>query len=327
MDFIHHDTITKFLNQKFDCEVKIISVEPLYGGSINEVLHLKLESNSIASGINTYKSPYLPNEIVVKTNTNRPSGFFEKEFEGLKQLSETIKKNSIEIRTPHPIAALNLSTPHPIQLLIMEYIPQSKKRLDQTSWKNFGYHLAKLHIESYKVRSSTNKKYGWHENTFIGNNIQYNTLEEDWIVFFRKHRLIPQRDWGIRNHYLSTETIRKLDFLIDHLDKYIPRNPPASLLHGDLWTGNFFFSDKGEPVIIDPSVYYGHGETDLAMTELFGSFPHAFYSGYHSLVSQDQGTEIRKTVYNLYHLINHLNLFGTSYLSSVKSSINSILKH
>jgi fructosamine-3-kinase len=110
-----------------------------------------------------------------------------------------------------------------------------------------------------------------------------------------------------------------LELLLDRLGDWLPTHPPASLLHGDLWGGNWLTTALGEPALIDPAVYYGHREADLAFTELFGGFPAAFYVAYRASWPLDSGYEERKDLYNLYHLLNHLNLFGESYGGSVDS--------
>jgi fructosamine-3-kinase len=120
-----------------------------------------------------------------------------------------------------------------------------------------------------------------------------------------------------RNDALPAERLRRLEILLARLDEWLPPDPPASLLHGDLWGGNWLVTSAGQPALIDPAVYYGHREADLAFTELFGGFPPAFYAAYREAWPLDPGYADRKELYNLYHLLNHLNLFGEGYGSSV----------
>ncbi len=121
--------------------------------------------------------------------------------------------------------------------------------------------------------------------------------------------------------YLNSRHIRELEVLVENLENLVP-DQPASLLHGDLWSGNAIVDDTGSPTIIDPAVYYGWAEAELAMTTLFGSFPQAFYDSYVETRPLEQGYRERFPIYNLYHLLNHLNLFGSSYLPQILSILN-----
>jgi fructosamine-3-kinase len=166
-------------------------------------------------------------------------------------------------------------------------------------WRSMGQALARLH----QVQGA---RFGWHRDNYIGLAPQANTWKDDWTDFFVECRLRPQaRRAGID---LPETAVRAL--LEDH-------RPAPSLLHGDFWSGNAGFTEEG-PVVFDPAVYYGDREADLAMTELFGGFPRAFYEGYGPL---DPGYERRKHLYNLYHLLNHLNLFGGGYRGQVEAAL------
>jgi fructosamine-3-kinase len=169
-------------------------------------------------------------------------------------------------------------------------------------WEAMGRMLAKLH----HVRGP---RFGWHRDNWIGLSPQQNTWCDDWTEFFRERRLRPQAERaGVP---VNLEGIAKL--LGGH-------QPQPSLLHGDLWSGNAGFTAEG-PVIFDPAVYYGDREADLAMTELFGGFPRDFYDAYRKAWPLDEGYERRKHLYNLYHLLNHLNLFGDSYRGRVEATL------
>jgi fructosamine-3-kinase len=167
-------------------------------------------------------------------------------------------------------------------------------------WSAMGRMLARLHRQA-------GPRFGWHRDNYIGLAAQANTWHDDWADFFWNCRLQPQaKKAGIR----LARTI---------LDP-VPQRPVPSLLHGDLWGGNAGFTADG-PVVYDPAVYYGDREADLAMTELFGGFPRAFYDAYEKEWPLDDGYHRRKHVYNLYHLLNHLNLFGSGYLGQVKATL------
>jgi protein-ribulosamine 3-kinase len=159
-------------------------------------------------------------------------------------------------------------------------------------------------------------RFGWQRDNYIGATPQQNAWSEDWATFWRERRLRPQLLLAARNGFKLPET--SLDFLLeDH-------QPQPSLLHGDLWSGNAGFTPSG-PVVFDPAVYYGDREADLAMTELFGGFPPQFYAAYRESFPLREGYERRKHLYNLYHLLNHLNLFGRGYLPQVEATLGLLL--
>jgi fructosamine-3-kinase len=158
-------------------------------------------------------------------------------------------------------------------------------------------------------------RYGWHRDNYIGSTPQENGWNEDWAEFWLARRLRPQLELA-RSKGFQIE-IPSVEILEGH-------DPQPSLLHGDLWSGNAGFTPEG-PVVFDPAVYYGDREADLAMTELFGGFPAAFYDAYNKTFPLEEGYEQRKHLYNLYHLLNHLNLFGGGYLAQVKSTLRLLL--
>jgi len=162
--------------------------------------------------------------------------------------------------------------------------------------------LAKLH-------RTAGPRFGWHRDNWIGGTPQINTWHDDWSTFFHECRIRPQLDLARKNGFRLEEPPR----LENH-------HPQPSLLHGDLWSGNAGFIEEG-PVIFDPAGYYGDREADLAMTELFGGFPREFYAAYRKAYPLDAGYEQRKHLYNLYHLLNHLNLFGSGYLAQVQRTL------
>jgi protein-ribulosamine 3-kinase len=168
-----------------------------------------------------------------------------------------------------------------------------------------GRMLAKLHRQ-------TGPRFGWHRGNYIGLSPQQNGWCDDWIEFWRERRLRPQIEWATQKGF----DIRMVD--LHPLLK--THKPQPSLLHGDLWSGNAGFTAEG-PVIFDPAVYYGDRETDLAMTELFGGFPREFYRAYDEAFPLEPGYEKRKHLYNLYHLLNHLNIFGGGYLGQVNETL------
>jgi len=172
------------------------------------------------------------------------------------------------------------------------------------NWSDLGRMLAKLHRQA-------GPRFGWARDNYIGLSPQQNGWCADWKAFWITRRMEPQLELARANGYAID--LPKLDLLTNH-------RPQPSLLHGDLWSGNAGFTAEG-PVIFDPAVYYGDRETDLAMSELFGGFPLEFYRAYDEAFPLDSGYEKRKHLYNLYHLLNHLNLFGGGYLAQVKGTL------
>ena len=218
---------------------------------------------------------------------------FESEAAGLEALAA-----AGVIHTPGVIC-VGMTETH--TYLVLEYLPL-KNTGDQAL---AGRQLAALH-------RTTNRRYGWNRDNTIGATPQPNEPCDSWIDFWRERRLGFQLTLAAQQGYQGLLQERgarlqeKLPWLLDHC-------PAASLLHGDLWSGNLGYDGNGEPVIYDPAVYYGDREADLAMTELFGGFSSRFYRAYNEAWPLDSDYQIRKTLYNLYHILNHLNLFGGHY--------------
>ncbi len=215
------------------------------------------------------------------------------------------------IRTPQVIAVGK-------NFLITEYIENGYG--DKSFFRNLGIRLAALH-------RTTTDQYGFYEDNYIGANPQPNlpTGEErtHWPAFYFNKRLLFQYRLAERNGYVTSELQSGFHFLEKHIEEILANsNEPPTLLHGDLWGGNFLCDNQGEPVLIDPAAYYGHREADLAMTRLFGGFSPAFYEAYQEAYPLQPGWEYRENIYKLYHILNHLNLFGRGYLSDAESLMN-----
>jgi len=167
--------------------------------------------------------------------------------------------------------------------------------------------------------------FGWHRANTIGSTPQPNDPDRDWVGFFTERRLRHQLDLAERNGHGGHLTERGR-LLVEQAEAFFPGyRPVPSLLHGDLWGGNWAAETSGKPVIFDPAVYYGDREADLAMTRLFGGFGPSFYVAYEAAWPLDRGAGARRTLYNLYHVLNHLNLFGGGYLAQARSMIDSLL--
>ncbi|BCL36883.1 fructosamine kinase family protein [Nostoc sp. MS1] len=243
----------------------------------------------------------------VKLNQASQVAMFEAEALGLEQMLAT---NSI--RVPKPICwgvAGNSG------YIVLEWLEMGGG--NSTSWEEMGRKLAMMH------KATNQQGYGWDMNNTIGSTPQINTWTADWIQFYAKHRL------GYQFHLARRRggSFPKQDELLAALPEILADHEvQPSLVHGDLWGGNAGCTVAGEPVIFDPATYFGDREVDIAMTELFGGFPAAFYKGYNQEFPLDAGYERRKTLYNLYHILNHFNLFGGGYASQANRMIEQILR-
>ena len=200
--------------------------------------------------------------------------------------------------------------------LICEYLDLKKDNL--FSGEILGKQLALLHQNS-------NEFFGLSEDNWIGLSPQKNHWHENWISFFKKYRLQPQLTWVFEHGYRSSLE-EKAERLMEALPLFFGQHKPKpSLLHGDLWSGNWGTINNTTPVVFDPAIYYGDREADLAMTKLFGGFPQVFYDAYNYEWALDYGFKVRQNLYNLYHLLNHLTLFGEVYLRQTIDVLEQLL--
>jgi len=182
-----------------------------------------------------------------------------------------------------------------------------------------GEQLAWLHRQ-------TNAQFGWERDNTIGATPQPNTWSKEWVAFLCDRRLLHQLDLAAAKGAAGARTVDRGRKLCQLLDAFFSSyRPVPSLLHGDLWGGNWGTDEDGLPVIFDPAVYYGDREADIAMTRLFGGFGHAFYTTYQSTWPLDAAAGTRSTLYNLYHVLNHFNLFGGDYLTQAGTMIDRLL--
>lgn len=240
----------------------------------------------------------------VKTNTDDCLNMFEAEAIALKQMYASQK-----IRVPQPICwgiAGNSA------YLVMEYLDFGGRQ----DWEAMGYHLAAMH-------QVTRDRFGWDRPNTIGATPQINHWTNSWIDFWREYRLGYQIRLAKRKGWTCPIAEEKIYAKLPRFfDNY---QPQPAMVHGDMWGGNAAFVD-GEPVIFDPALYFGDREVDLAMTELFGGFPNQFYRAYQAAYPLDAGYQQRKTLYNLYHILNHYNLFGGGYGSQASRMIETLFR-
>ncbi len=265
----------------------------------------------------------------VKLNQAQAWAMFEAEACALQQIAA-----AQAILVPKPIAwgiAGNSC------YLVLDWLDLNAGRADRPAWTELGRQLARLHRLALSDRlgdaggvaggdagsdAGGDRRFGWMRDNTIGATPQPNDWCENWAIFWQQKRLGFQIQLARRQGGQFPQADKLLAAVPELL---ADRHPEPSLLHGDLWSGNAAVLADGTPVIFDPASYYGDRETDLAMTELFGGFPAAFYEGYNAVWPLDAGYEWRKNLYNLYHVLNHFNLFGGGYLGQANRMIGQLL--
>ena len=269
----------------------ITGKSPVFGGDINEAYRLTLDDGT---------------SLFMKSNAPNLLPSFEAEEAGLHAIAGTGVIGTVKV--------LGIGTdPQGFSFLLQEFVIPGKKNRDY--WERLGAELYAMHSAPVPA-GKEGDGFGFGADNFIGSRRQKNTWTDQWIPFFRDYRLRPQLK--AEERWLDQRDRKLADSMLEHLDQYLIEPKAPSLIHGDLWAGNVMTGSDGRAWIIDPAAYYGHPEADLAMTELFGGFSTAFYDSYFADAKIEAGYQDRKDIYNLYHLLNHLNLFGVSYLSSVQ---------
>lgn len=285
-----------YLNQKitgfFKEEQDISSISEVHGGSINLCFQLKTNKGSYFIKIN---------------DAAKYPGIFQAEEKGLK-----ILESAGAFRTPKTYFMGEFEGK---TFLLMEHINPNMEKAG--FWEDFGTSLAKLH-------RNTAEHFGLEHDNYIGSLTQYNQPKSTWTDFFMENRLAVQVKLSRDSAKIDINISKKFDKLYAQLDNLFPKENPA-LIHGDLWTGNYMSDENGNPVIIDPAVYYGHREMDIAMTQLFGGFGAEMYKTYQNEFPMEKGWQERMDLWNLYPLMVHVNLFGGGYLTRVESILRRYL--
>jgi fructosamine-3-kinase len=275
------EDLSHHLGQYVDVEL----AEPVGGGSINDAWRLETDAG----------------RYFLKTNnTDAFPSLFISEAYGLSCL-----RTAGPLRVPEVIAT---GEDHDDSYLLLEWVETGIQ--GPGYWEAFGRGLARLHRH-------TKERFGLERDNYIGSLVQRNTPEPDWPDFFIKHRLEPQLKLARDRKRIEAGTLFRFERLFRGLDGIFPKEPPA-LLHGDLWSGNLLCDANGQAVLIDPAIYYGHREMDLAMTRLFGGFDDALYTAYHAEWPLEKGWEERVDMCNLYPLLVHMNLFDGGYAQQVE---------
>lgn len=297
--------INDTLKNIYGSGITVVSKTPVSGGDINRAYALLLSDGS---------------RLFMKANRRENADFFRAEAEGLEALRATgaIRVPEVTARGADADGAF----------LLLEYVEEGRR--SPAASEKLGRRLAQLHMADTGIITAADDaadhtsydlpcRYGFLHDNYIGAGFQCNEPADSWTEFFIERRLRPQFERA--SYYWDTDERKSIERFLDRVGRYLAEPERPSLLHGDLWAGNYMIDSSGEPWLIDPAAYIGHAEADLAMTELFGGFDRRFYDAYRETAGIDPGYADRRDLYNLYHLLNHLNLFGGSYLYSVRSII------
>jgi len=283
-------------------ETGITEERPVAGGCIHHACQIRTQTSS----------------YFLKWNDEAIPGMFSTEARGLECIRQT---NTL--RVPTVIQASEQQKDSPA-FLLMEWIDKGSSRpIDQ---RKLGEGLAAMHREGKSPQ--TPASYGLDENNFLGRAVQENGWNTAWTDIFREKRLLPQIDTAIQNGLMPAQRQKRLVILMDRLDDWlagVERRP--CLVHGDLWRGNVMADRMGNPVMLDPAAYYADREVEIAYTQLFHGFDRSFFDAYQAAWPLDKGFSERRDIYNLYHLINHLNHFGEPYGTQVDAILQHYIGH
>ena len=296
-----YGSLDQAVGDVFGNSVRMASRERVHGGDINDAYRVRLSNGE---------------QIFVKTNSLNRADFFLTEADSLMALGFSGK-----IGVPE-LLGVGTDQGKGIAFLMLEYLESAPAV--SSYWENFGHQLAKMHRAAcgpFVKAENTEGKYGFTEDNYIGASPQKNSPKKRWIEFYRECRLLPQLTMA--EEVLGPSLMKKAHRILERLEFWLREPEFPSLLHGDLWSGNILTGPDGKAWLIDPAAYVGDFEADLAMTQLFGGLPRRFYDAYHEINPIDkEGYLQRRDLYHLYHLLNHLNLFGRMYLGSVSEIIN-----
>ena len=263
-------------------KTRIVSSRSVSGGCISQAEIVTLENGR---------------RYFVKSNSSTPD-LFVAESTGLAALRSTQT-----VRVPQVIGTD--VTKLGIGFLVLELIETGQPGREFEA--EFGRALAEMHMQS------RHNRFGFHADNYIGSSSQINQWKTNWVEFWATNRFGFQLSLAEQNGHATAEFSKRFQRIISRLDTLISTDEDASLIHGDLWSGNFMVSASGKPVLIDPAVYYGSREAEFGMTTLFGGFGAEFYDAYQERWPLADGWQDRVELYRLYHLMNHLNLFGAGY--------------
>ncbi|WP_181347728.1 fructosamine kinase family protein [Thalassobacillus sp. CUG 92003] len=278
------ETIQRALSHVNDTS-PITSMRSLSGGDINQAFYVET----------------LNEQYFIKGNQHISSHFFRVEAEGLNLIKES---DTLSVPNVHYYDEPEDGSP---AVIVMDWITQTPS---PKSEEQLGRLLAEMH-------ATHANQFGFHEETFVGTLPQPNGWFDNWLVYYRDQRLKNQFERAVQQNKMPASRHRKMETLLTYLERWIPARPSPSLLHGDLWGGNWMSGPEGRPYVIDPSILYGDRAFELAFTELFGGFPKTFYSAYEEVQPLPDYYHDTKPLYQLFYLLVHLNIFGESYGPSV----------
>ena len=285
--------------------LRITSVSPVGGGSINHAARIAADGGEVC---------------FLKWNLSAPAEMFAAEADGLIALRDAAGPTGV--RVPE-VLGVSPDGPGGSSWLLSEFVPRG------APGRGWGETLGRALAELHSPRHGGQRGFGWERDNFIGSLPQNNAVAEYWATFWRERRLRPQLVRARRSARIGGADAALLDRLLarvaDALADAAADGP--SLVHGDLWTGNVYPGPAGEPVLVDPAVYRGHREVDLAMSELFGGLPQGFLDAYSESWPVDPGyRRLRRPLYQLYYLLVHVNLFGSAYLSGSLQAAQQVLE-
>ncbi|AGA78087.1 fructosamine kinase family protein [Echinicola vietnamensis] len=286
-----HSFYEEVLTDAIPEPTKLKSVRLISAGTMNQSVLLDTDKGALF-----LKSNHLPS-----------SDMFLQEIKGL-----TLLHKHAPLQIPKTIGAGRIASQN---YMLIEWIHGGYP--NASYWKNLGHGLAELHM-------ATSPQFGLDEDNYIAALPQRNTFNNNWPDFFAEERLEPMAGKAYYDGLISKDFYKKLQQVYPKLKDLIPNEKP-SLLHGDLWSGNVIVNTKGDPCLIDPAIYFGHREMDLAFSKLFGGFRSEFYEAYHEIFPLEPDFESRVDIHNLYPLLVHLNLFGQSYLPGIKKVVKKLL--
>lgn len=282
--------VAQIVRDSTDISCDSFETSPVYGGDINKAWCLSCGNE----------------RFFVKTNRSDMLFMFEAEQAGLQEIAR-----SQSIRVP---AVFGCGFGGVLSFIVMEFLELGRDADEAL----FAQQLASMHNHSLN-------QFGFHIDNTIGSTPQYNNYMDDWVEFWQIHRLGFQLELAKKNQ-LDKEMIHRGEILNEVVGRFFCYyQPKASLLHGDLWSGNQGADSESNPVIFDPACYYGDHEADLAMMELFGQPGAGFFDAYNEVFAIDPGYAVRRDLYNLYHILNHANLFGGGYATSAQRLIDKLL--
>ena len=295
MDIKKLKAICADIANQLSLKIELESVEPVSGGDINQAFLLKCNFEGEEN-----------RSIFVKINRFDKLDMFVQEKLSLQEIASTQT-----IAVPNTIALGSVGNE---AYFAQEYIPMTSS----SDVRLFASRLANLHQHSANA-------FGFNQNNYIGTTVQKNDWSHSWPEFFAQSRLQHQLDL-LSKRGVSKRLLQKGRLLVADIDKFfVGHNPTPSLVHGDLWTGNYSYKPDGTPIIYDPACYYGDHEVDLAMLELFGNPEKLFFETYAQIFPINKGYSVRKNLYNLYHILNHANLFAGGYISQSETMIDTLM--